>query len=132
MAHLGLHSTHFPMTVFAAREGIRACVSTGWIPDDGSLCLELTSLPGGGSVIFYNAVGSVPGLGGWINPIRDPLDRIYLYTFNVAVNGGKPQPVEINLGEDLRLTDADGTERSVRIVEIQCRSALVEYRGSPT
>ena len=127
MAHLELHATHLPMTVFAAREGFRACVSTGWIPDDGSLALELTSLPGGGSVIFYDAVGSVPGLAGWINPIRDPMDRSYLYTFNVAVNGGKPQPVEFSLGEDLRLTDANGAERSVRIVEIQGRSALVEY-----
>lgn len=129
MAHLELHSTHLPMTVFTAREGFRACVSTGWIPDDGSLSLELTSLPGGGSVIFYDAVGSVPGLDGWINPIRDPLDRIYLYTFNVAVNGGERHPVEFSLGEDLRLTDASGTERSVRIAEIQGRSALVEYRG---
>ncbi len=127
MAHLELHATHLPMTVFAAREGFRACVSTGWIPDDGSLALELTSLPGGGSVIFYDAVGSVPGLAGWINPIRDPLDRSYLYTFDVAVNGGKPQPVEFSLGEDLRLTDANGAERSVRIVEIRGRSALVEY-----
>ena len=127
MAHLELHSTHFPMTVFAAREGLRACISTGWIPDDGSLALELTSLPGGGSAIFYEAVGSVPGLAGWINPIRDPLDRIYLYTFNMAVDGGKPQPVEFTLGEDLRLTDANRTERNVRIVEIQGRSALVEY-----
>ena len=132
MAHLELHATHLPMTVFAAREGFRASISSGWIPDDGSLALELTSLPGGGSVIFYDAVGSVPGLAGWINPIRDPLDRIYLYTFNVAVNGGKPQPVEFNLGENLRLTDANGAERSVRIVEIQGRSALLEYRGSPT
>ena len=129
MAHLELHATHLPMTVFAAREGFRACISTGWTPDDGSLALELTSLPGGGSVIFHEAVGSVPGLAGWINPIRAPKDRLYLYTFEITVNGGRPQPVEFNLGEDLRLTGANGTERSVRIVEIQGRSALVEYRG---
>ena len=47
VAHLELHATHLPMTVLAAREGFRACVSTGWIPDDGSLALELVSLPGG-------------------------------------------------------------------------------------
>ena len=129
VAHLELHSTHLPMTVFAAREGFRACISTGWIPDDGSLALELTSLPGGGSAIFHEAVGSVPGLAGWINPIRDPQDRLYLYTFEISVNEGRPQPVEFNLGEDLRLADATGTERSVCIAEIQGRAALVEYRG---
>ena len=31
-------------------------------------------------------------------------------------------------GEDLRLTDANGVEMTVRIVEIVGRSALVEYR----
>ena len=127
MAHVDLHSTHFPMTVFAARDGFRPCIRTDWIPDDGSLTLELTSLSGGGSVIFYETVGSVPGLAGWINPIRDPLDRTYLYTFNLAVNGGKTQPIEFNLGDDLHVADANGKERSLRIVEIQGRSALVEY-----
>ena len=127
MAHMELHSTHLPMTVFAARAGFCACIGTGWIPDDGSLVLELSALPGGGSVIFYETVGEVPGLAGWINPIRDPLDRIFLYTFNIAVNGAKPQPVEFNLGDDLRLADASGTERNVRIVEIEGRCALVEY-----
>ena len=47
----------------------------------------------------------------------------------MAVNGGKfPNPSNSNLGEDLRLADANRTKRSVRIVEIQGRSALVEYR----
>ena len=71
----------------------------------------------------------MPGLAGWINPIRDPQDRLYLYTFEISVSGGIPQPVEFNLGEDLRLADANGTERSVRVAEIQGRSALVEYQG---
>ena len=128
MASIELHSTHLPMTVFAARDGFRACMQEGWIPDDGSLYLALEALPGGGSVIFFDATGPVPGLTGWINPIRDPLDRTYLYTFNIAVDGGKPQPVPFNPGEELRLTDAEGQERVIRIVDIQGRSALVEYR----
>ncbi len=129
MAHVELHSSHLPMTVLAARDGFRACIGAGWIPDDGSLALELTPLPGGGSVIFYEAVGSVPGLAGWINPIRDPRGRTCLYTFDIVVSGGKPQPVEFDLGEDLHLTDAEGAERSIRIVEVRGRSSLVEYRS---
>ena len=128
MASIELHATHLPLTVFAARDGFRACRQEGWIPDDGSLYLALEALPGGGSVIFFNATGPVPGLSGWINPIRDPLDRTYLYTFNIAVDGGKPQPVPFNPGDELRLADADRQERVIRIVDVQGRSALVEYR----
>lgn len=132
MASIELHSTHLPMTVFAARDGFRACVHEGWIPDDGSLHLALEPLSGGGSVIFFDATGPVPGLSGWINPIRDPLDRTYLYTFNIAVDGGKPQPVPFTPGDELRLTDAEGQERTIRVIAIQGRSALVEYRAPDT
>ena len=33
------------------------------------------------------------------------------------------------LGEDMRLTDADGRELSVRIVAVVGKSALLEYRA---
>ena len=128
MAEVSLHTTELPMTVFAAAQGYAAHLERGWIPSRGSLAIALEPLPGGGAVIFPEATGRVPGLKGSLNPVRDTHDRTYLYASNIAINEGQPQPVYFTPGEELRLTDADGRERQVRIVEIAGRSALVEYR----
>ena len=95
----------------------------------GALAIELDSLPEGGSVIFSEATGTLPGLKGRLNPIRDTHDRTYLYASNIAINQGSPQPVNFMLGEELRLTDAYGGEKRIRIIEILGRSVLVEYRS---
>ena len=130
-ARVDLHSTHLPMTVFVAASGYAARVETDWIPGERALATGLEPLPEGGSVIFAEATGTLPGLTGNLNPVRDDLDRTYLYASNIAINGGKPQPVQFTPGEELRLTDADGLELLVRIVAIEGRSALVEYRVVP-
>ncbi len=49
-------------------------------------------------------------------------------TSPIAVNGGKTQPVPFTPGEELRLKDAEGQERVIRVVDIRGRPALVEYR----
>ena len=123
-----LHTTHLPMTVFVAARGYAAHRERDWIPSRGALALELEALPGGGAVIFPKATGHLPGLAGRLKPIRDGDDRTYLYASNIAIDEGRPQPVHFVLGEDLRLTDADGNELLVRIVDIVGRSALLEYR----
>ena len=127
-ATVDLHTTHLPMTVFAAAPGYAAHLEREWIPSRGALTIEVEALWEGGSVIFSEATGGLPGLKGRLNPIRDTHDRTYLYASNIAINKGKQQPVHFVPGEDLRLTDADGTELLVRIVDIIGRSALVEYR----
>ena len=131
MAQVNLHATHFPMTVFGAATGYTAHLEHEWVPAQGTLAIEMQSLPEGGAVIFPEATGYLPGLSGRLNPKRDNHDRIYLYASNIAINEGKQQPVHFILGEDLHLTDADGRELMVRIVEIVGRSALVEYRPFP-
>ena len=83
------------------------------------------------TVAFPEATGRLPGLKGTLNPIRDALDRTYPCASNIAINGGERQPVHFVPGEELNLTDADGTELRVRILDIAGRSALVEHRGSP-
>ena len=98
-----------------------------WIPSERALAIELAALPEGGSVIFPEATGHLPGLKGRLNPIRDSHDRTYLYASNIAIDNGKQQPVQFIPGEELQLTDAEGTKLCVRIVEIVGRSALVEY-----
>lgn len=128
-ARIDLHSNHLPMVVFAAAQGIAAVLEQGWIPAQRPLALELSAMLEGGSVIFKEATGHLPGLSGRLNPIRDSSDRTYLYASNIAINGGKQQPIHFAFGEDLRLTDANGRERWVRVVDIVGRSALLEYRS---
>lgn len=125
---LDLHSLHFPMTLYAASQGFAAHVQRDWIPAEGVLRIELVSLPNGGSVIFPNATGHIPGLTGRLNPILDTHQRTYLHTDNVAINGGEQPPVNFTLGQDLHLADAEGKEMNTRIIDILGRSALLEYR----
>ena len=126
-AQINLHSTHFPMTVFAAATGYAAHLESDWVPAQGTLAIEMQSLSNGGAVIFPEATGHLPGLSGRLNPKRDNHDRAYLYASNIAINGGQQQPVHLMPGEDLRLTDANGSELMVRIVTIIGRAVLVEY-----
>ncbi len=126
-ATIDLHTTHLPMTVFASAPGYAAKLEREWLPSRGALALELEALREGGSIIFPEATGHLPGLKGRLNPIRDAHGRTYLYASNIAINEGEPQPVHFVPGEDLRLTDAEGTELLTRIVDIVGRSALVEY-----
>ena len=127
-AAVNLHTTHLPMTVFAAAPGCAAHLEREWIPSRRALTIELNALQEGGSVIFPEATGCLPGLKGRLNPIRDPHDRIYLYASNIAINEGEQQPVYFIPGEELQLTDAEGTTLLVRIVDIAGRSTLVEFR----
>ena len=128
-ARVQLYATHLPMTVFAARDGLEATVLENWRPAEQALALDLPALPGGGSAIFSEAVGELPGIEGTLNPIRDTLDRTYLYASNIAINEGQPQPVQFRLGEALRLTDARGRELLANIFDIVGRAVLVEYRA---
>ena len=128
-ARVELHATHLPMTVFAAAPGFAAHVEYDWVPAQGALAIEMQTLPDGGSVIFPEATGSLPGLTGRLNPIRDAHERAYLYASNIAINDGQPQPVHFIPGEDVRLTDAEGKELVACIVGITGRSALLAYRS---
>ena len=129
-----LHTTQLPLTVFAAAPRHAAHLERDWTPVERALAIDLDGLPDGGSVIFSEATGQLPGLKGRLNPIRDTHDRTYLYASNIAINDSKQQPVQFIPGEELELTDAEGTGLRVRIVDIIGRSALIEYsdarRGS--
>lgn len=128
-ARIDLHMTHLPMTVFATASGYAAHLEKNWVPAKGRLALEMQSLQDGGSTIFPEATGNIPGLAGRLNPKRDTRDRTYLYASNISINEGQPQPVHFSIGEDLHLIDAYGTELTVCIVEIIGKSVLIEYRS---
>ncbi len=123
-----LHSTHLPMTVYAAAPEFTAGIRHEWIPQQGGLLLALERLSDGGSVIFPEGTGHLPGLTGQLHPIRDHLDRTYLYTRNITIDQGRQPPVDFRPGRPLRLTDAFGIDLSVNIVDIVGESALIEYR----
>ena len=128
LAAVSLHTTALPLTVFVAAPGHAANVTRNWSPSLSELSVQLEPLSAGGSIIFEDGTGHVPGLKGRLNPIRDTLDRTYLYTSNIAVNEGRPQPVHFAPNEDLSLVDANGTRCLARIVEIRGSCALVQYQ----
>ena len=129
-ATLDLWTTDLPMTVFVAAKEYAAHLVRDWTPSQRALAVELKALPGGGSRIFPEATGNIPGLEGRLNPIRDAHDRTYVYAHNIAINDGAAQPVHFVPSEELRLVDANGTKMRIRILDIAGRSALVEYRGA--
>ena len=129
-ARLDLHSVHLPMTVYVAADGCSAQVEQGWIPSERALAVELVGLPGGGSIVFPEGTGHIPGFSGRLNPILDTSFRTYLYASNIAISGGRQQPVSFAPGEELRLTDANGRELLVRIAAITGRSSILEYRSA--
>ena len=119
-----------PMTVFCAMHGFTAHVESDWNPT-GPLAIELKPLASGGSAIISEGNGHIPGLQGRLNPILDTLDRTYLYANNIAIDGGKQQPVHFSMRKLVHLTDVNGTERIVRFIEMIGKATLLEYE-TPT
>ena len=126
---LELDSVHLMMTVFVASEGFAAHLEHDWTPAERALHIELSALPEGGAVIFPEGTGHVADLKGQLKLIRDHLDRNYLNAHNISVNNDREVQFRFVLGEELRLTDAEGKEMRIRIVDIVGLSALVEYRS---
>ena len=121
----GFHS-ELPITVFCAAPRHGGHVTRDWRPPQ-PLSVRLEPLPAGGSVVFPEQTGHLPGLTGRLNPILDNLDRMYLYATNVAIDDGKQQPVRLKLNQPLRLTDVNGSEWIVRFIEMIGKSALLDY-----
>ncbi len=80
-----------------------------------------------GSVIIQST-GYIPDLKGRLNPIRDTSNRTYLYADNIAINGGKLQPVSFQLGDTFTLEDNEGTRYRVVVRLLEARTSLLEYR----
>ncbi len=132
IARFDLYTDNLSMMVFVAGQGWEGHISTGWLPSDGALNVEMTPLGDGGSVIFEDQTGYLPDIKGRLNPILDNSNRTYLYATNVAINGGAQQPVNFAVGHEmLNLVDAYGNERDVRVVAMHGQSSLLEYRSLP-
>ena len=117
------------MTVYAAARGYAAYVEHGWLPSSGALALELEAVPTGGSAIFPESTGHLPGLAGRLNPVHDSRGRTYLYASNIAINEGQAQPVHFAFGENIHVADSNGAEWIVRILDVAGRASLIDYRS---
>lgn len=89
--------------------------------------LLLTEGDGVGSVMLREGAGHVPGLTGRLNPIHDTSGRYYIYAENIAIDGGRHQPVPFELGEPFTAEDAYGNQFELTVLEMVGRTALVEY-----
>ena len=118
--------SELPMTVFCAAPGHRGTVVRGWRATAG-LSIDMKLLESGGSIVFTEGAGRLPGLKGRLSPILDDQDRMYLYATNIGIDGGKRHPIHFKLGQTMRMTDVEGSRLTVRFVEMAGRSALLEY-----
>jgi hypothetical protein len=88
--------------------------------------IQLGSRPLTGSVVCLSTC-HIPNLNGWLNPILDSLNRKYLYADNIAIEGGKTQPVDFELNRPIQVEDSQGNKFALRIVSMIGRSSLIEY-----
>ena len=98
-----------PITVSCAAPGHAAFVARGRRPPE-PLSVRLAELPNGVSIAFPERTGHLPGLSGRLNPILGSIDRMDLYTANVAIDEGRPQPVDA----EAHRTSVDPTSASPR------------------
>lgn len=115
-----------PVTVFCAHPGFSHYASEKVIL--GTIFkIELRTRPHGGSVIFPDGTGYVPGLDGRLNPMLDTQGRTYLYAENVAIEGGEAQPVSFTPNRPFNVRDQHGNSFELDIINIIGNSSLIDY-----
>jgi hypothetical protein len=115
------------LTVFCADDGFSSYYQEGYNPFS-PMTIKLKKSVNGGSVIFIGGTGYINGLSGRLNPILDTLGRTYLYAENIAIDGGKTQPVTFVINRPIALEDSVGHKFEMEVVAIIGTSSLIEYR----
>jgi serine/threonine protein kinase len=90
----------------------------------------LTRTDGLSSMVCISGWTSMHDLAGQVEFINDPHGRMYLYTQNIAVDGGKAQPVQITVGIPVLLDDVGGNRRSVVVRFVQGPCFLIETQSA--
>lgn len=94
---------------------------------EADLKIELSEIENVGSIIIQST-GYIPGLAGRLNPIFDSSRRMYLYADNIAIDGGKNQPVTFTLNNILTLEDSQGIIMNLIFRFVNGRTtALIDY-----
>lgn len=81
-----------------------------------------------GSIAAPDGTCNIPGLSGRLNPIKDNLDRLYIYAQNISINNGAPQPVTFDMTNSLRLEDAFGVVKNIWIPFIDGQTSIINYQ----
>jgi hypothetical protein len=98
----------------------------------GSSTIQMKAATKGGSLIIPDGTGYIPGLEGRLNPILDALGRTYVYAENIAIEGGKPQPVPFTINRPFQVRDSHGHVFHLEVVSIIGSSSLLEYERMPS
>ncbi|MCC7252389.1 TIR domain-containing protein [Hyphomicrobium sp.] len=118
-----------PSTLLASHPNFPAAVYEKVDPD-GTMKIELPRMDNIGSVTMRRT-GFIPGLKGSLNPILDSSKRTYLYATNIAIDGGKGQPVTFKVNIPFELEDADRTVVYATVKHIAGDVALIQYTRKP-
>ena len=96
------------------------------IDPDKDINITLQKQEGIGSLIIHST-GYIPELSGRLNPILDTSNRMYLYAANIAVDGGKTQPVTFEVNIPIELEDASGKSCLTTFKFIKAETSLLQY-----
>ena len=92
---------------------------------------HLNHIASGGSLMLDGNTGVIPGLDGRLNPIHDGSNRNYLYASNIAIEGGKPQPVDFSLNTPIAVEDSHGARFYLSVIAISNSSSTIQYSKLP-
>jgi hypothetical protein len=96
----------------------------------GTMEIQLPRTDNIGSITI-RGTGYIPGLLGRLSPILDSSKRTYLYAQNIAIEGGKEQPVTFQIGAPFELEDAEGSIVYVTVKHILGGVCLMQYTRQP-
>lgn len=112
--------------VFCAHTKYPAFHTNQFDPVD-DLAVTIHEIEGVGSINSLGSWDSIPGLTGTLSLIHDSLNRMYLDTKNIAVDGGEKQPVTFVIGKPMHFEDSCGNERFLTVVAVIADCFLIEF-----
>lgn len=80
-----------------------------------------------GSIISSQNWVSIPGLEGYIDVKVNSSSKTYIYTQNIAVDGGKHQPVYFDVNQPLILEDRHYTKKKILVRFIREKISLIDF-----
>ncbi len=118
----------FKYTIFFAHKDYPAFILKDFIPDNDRNIKFSVSPNDLGSLISHGGWNNIPGLKGQFNPIHDSLDRLYVYTQNIAVDRHTRGAKHFEIGKSLHFEDAEGNKCLVKFVYVIENCFLIEYQ----
>ncbi|WP_299604447.1 TIR domain-containing protein [uncultured Aquimarina sp.] len=112
-------------TVLVAHSDYPAVVFHNVNPkDDIEVTIEKSENTGS---LIINKSGQIPGLTGKVEPAISTDEKLSIYADNIAIEGGKNQPYNMDLDESVTLEDKEGNIISLIFRFFQGRIALIDY-----